>query len=232
MTTARRLFWPAYWVLTWLLVAGGVALVAFYVPTEAQMGDVQKIFYLHLPVATTTFLACFIVFAASGAYLWQREEKWDRLAHAAAEVSVLFSMVVLLTGMIWARKAWGLWWTWSPRLTFSLVLWLLYLAYLVVRPTIESAERRAVVCAVYGIIAFLDVPLVYFSTKLMPDMHPSGVDLAPAMQVTMSYWFAPVLMLCAGLIRIRYLIARAGLDATRNAETPTRAAVGASGGGI
>ncbi|MBK7404391.1 MAG: cytochrome c biogenesis protein CcsA [Phycisphaerales bacterium] len=194
-------------------------------------GGCSEDLYLHLPVATTTFLACFFVFAASVAYIWQREEKWDWLAHAAAEVAVLFSMVVLLTGMIWARKAWGMWWTWSPRLTFSLVLWLLYLAYLVVRPTIESAERRAMVCAVYGIIAFLDVPLVYFSTKLMLDMHPSSVDLAPAMQVTMSFWFAPVLMLCAGLIRVRYLIARAGLEAVDADASASRRAVGTSGGG-
>jgi heme exporter protein C len=186
----------------------GLALVAWYAPVEREMGPVQKIFYFHLPVATIAFVACFTVFAASAAYLWQRARVWDQLAHAAAEVSVLFASVVLLTGMVWAREAWGYWWTWSPRLTFSLVLWLLYVVYLVIRPSIESEQRRAVVCAVYGVVAFLDVPLVYFSTKMMPDIHPSSISLEPAMRQTALFWFAPVGMICVGLIWARFRLLR------------------------
>jgi heme exporter protein C len=172
------------------------------------MGPVQKIFYVHLPVATITFAACFAVFAASAAYLWQRSSVWDDLAHAGAEVSVLFSSMVLVTGMVWAREAWGHWWTWSPRLTFSLVLWLLYLVYLVMRPSIESAQRRAVVCAVYGVVAFLDVPLVYFSTRMMEDIHPASIELTPEMRHTALFWFLPVAMLCVGLIWARFGLLR------------------------
>ena len=87
--------------------------------------------------------------------------------------------IVLLTGMIWGRGAWGLWWTWSPRLTFSLMLWLLYVVYLIIRNSIESSQRRAVISAVYGVIAFLDVPLVYLSARLMPDIHPASIELDP-----------------------------------------------------
>ena len=170
-----------------------------------------------MPIAVIMFVACFVVFVASVGYLWQRQGRWDDLAQAGAEVAVLFASIVLLTGMIWGRSAWGHWWTWSPRLTFSLVLWLLYVVYLMVRASIESPQRRAIVAAVYGVIAFLDVPLVYFSAKLLPDIHPESIELAPEMQRTVLFWFLPVILMCAGLIRTRYLILRA-MAAQRGAD--------------
>lgn len=203
-TNLLRLYWGA----TLALLAVGILLAAYYAPVEETMGAVQKIFYLHMPVAVVTFLACFVVFAASLAYLWQRRSRWDDLALAGAEVAVLFATVVLLTGMIWAKTAWGYWWTWSPRLTFSLVLWLLYVTYLMIRPAIESPQRRALVCAVYGVIAFIDVPLVYFSVRLLEDVHPQSIGLAPAMKRTVLFWFLPVVLLCVGLIAARYRLLR------------------------
>jgi heme exporter protein C len=110
--------------------------------------------------------------------------------------------------MIWARSAWGHWWTWSPRLTFSFLLWLLYAVYLVLRPSIDSPERRALVCSVYAVVAFLDVPLVYLSVKLLPDIHPSSISLAPAMRHTLIFWFVPITLLCAGLIGARFSLSR------------------------
>lgn len=195
----RRAAW-AFWILTFLLLGAAVAMAAFYVPTEATMGPIQKTFYLHLPVALNTFLACAIVCAGSVGYIWQRKIWWDELANAAGQVAVLFSTVVLATGMIWARNAWGQWWTWSPRLTFSLLLWLLYVVYLIVRASIESPQRRALVAAVFGMIAFLDVPLVYVSVRLLPDIHPTNVTLAPAMQTTLIVWFVAITLICVGLI--------------------------------
>lgn len=189
-----------YWLATAAAFAVAAVLAAAWTPTEATMGPVQKIFYVHLPTAINTFLACLLVFIASIGYLWQRNNWWDDLAAAAARVAVLFCTVVLLTGMIWARGAWGQWWTWSPRLTFSLVLWFLYTVYLIVRSSVESRQRRAAICAVYAIVAFLDVPLVYLSARLMPDIHPASVALAPAMKITLAVWFIPVTLLCAGLI--------------------------------
>ncbi len=182
------------------------------------MGLVQKIFYLHLPVAINTFLACAVVFVASVGYLWHRRQVWDDLAVAAAKVAVLLCSVVLLTGMIWARSAWGRWWTWSPRLTFSLMLWLLYVVYLVIRPSIESRQRRALVSAVYGMVAFLDVPLVYLSVRLMEDIHPTSVGLAVPVKLTLLLWFVPVTLFTAGVIvggfrleeRLRSRSSRAG----------------------
>ncbi len=208
MGTARRAFGPVYWTITIALLATGLWMSAFYAPTESTMGPIQKIFYFHLPVAINTFIACFVVFVASAGYMMQRTAMWDDLAEAAARVAVLLCSVVLLTGMIWGRNAWGHWWTWSPRLTFSLVLWLLYVVYLMVRPSIESSQRRALVSAVYGIVAFLDVPLVYLSVKLLPDIHPSSIRLAPPMQHTLIVWFVAITMLSAGLIVARFRLGR------------------------
>jgi heme exporter protein C len=134
----------------------------------------------------------------------QRSAWWDELASASGRVAVQLCSVVLITGMIWGRSAWGQWWTWSPRLTFSLVLWLLYVVYLTIRMSVESRERRAVVSAVYAIIAFLDVPLVYLSTRLMVDIHPASITLAWPMKLTLAVWFVPVSLLAAGLILWRF----------------------------
>ncbi len=208
----RTYFWYGYWLLVIGLFAVTSCMAVMYAPMENTMGIVQKIFYLHLPVAINTFVAALIMFIAGVGYLWQRHSKWDDLGAAAGQVTVLFCTIVLATGMIWGKSAWGQWWTWSPRLTFSLVLWLLYVVYLMIRPAIESPQKRAVICAVYGVAAFLDVPLVYFSTKMMPDIHPASISLAPEMKYTLLAWFLPVTMLMAGFITMRYKLNRHSRD--------------------
>lgn len=207
LAPSTRSAWPPtdlpgklYWAITALAAAAALGMLALYTPTEATMGPIQKIFYLHLPSAINTFLACFIVFVASIGYLWQRRPWWDDLADSSAKVAVVLATVVLVTGVVWGRVAWGRWWTWSPRLTFSLLLWLLYVVYLVTRTAIESPQRRAIVAAVYGVFAFSNVPLVWVSVKLMPDIHPSSITLAPAMKYTLLVWFVPVTMLAVGSI--------------------------------
>jgi heme exporter protein C len=201
-----------FWTLTAALLGAAMIASACCAPADSAMGPmgsgggsvgVAKIFYIHLPVAMNTFLACGIVFIASIGYIWQRKPWWDRLAGAAGLVAVLYCSVLLLTGMIWARDAWGHWWMWSPRLTFSLMLWLLFVAYIVVRRSIRDPLHRGVACAAYGIIAFLDVPLVYLSVRLLPDVHPANIQLTPAMRATLLVWFLPVTMICAGLILAR-----------------------------
>ncbi len=200
--------WAIYWLVTAMLFTVATAMIFFWTPVEETMGIVQKVFYLHLPVAINTFLACLVCFIASVGYLWQRRQVWDDLAVSSAKVAVLLCGVVLLTGMIWGHSAWGVWWTWSPRLTFSLVLWLLYVAYLVIRPSIESRQRRALVSAVYGIVAFVDVPLVYLSVKLMPDIHPSSITLTTEMKWTLLACMIPVTMISVGLVLARFMLQR------------------------
>ncbi len=197
----------AYWAVTLAVLA--VAIVAATrAPVDAMMGPIQKVLYLHLPVAVNTFLSALVVFVACVGYLGGRRQMWDDLAHAAARVTALNGAVLLITGMFWAKVAWGVWWTWSPRLAFSLLLWLLYASYLVLRPMFESPQRRAMVCSVYGVVAFLDVPLVYLSVKLLPDIHPETIELAPEMRRVLLLWFAPVTMLSAGLIWARFNLTR------------------------
>jgi len=208
MNAPGKIFATIYWIVTLALTIGAVAMVAFWTPDEATMPVIQKIFYLHLPVAICTFLACLVCFIASIGYLVTRTTWWDDLAAASARVGVQLCSVVLITGMIWGKSAWGHWWTWSPRLTFSLVLWLLYVVYLMIRMSVESGNRRATIGAVYGIIAFLDVPLVYLSVRLMPDIHPSSIELAPEMKLTLGLWFIPVVLTTAGLIVAKYRLNR------------------------
>lgn len=194
-----------YWLVTAALFAYGLYMLAYKTPATPPevAGYAQKIFYIHLPVAINTFLAAMLVFIGGFGYLFTKRLWWDDFAAAAGKTAVLLGGIVLLTGMIWGRSAWSQWWTWSPRLTFSLALWLLYVVYLMIRPSIESPNRRAMICSVYGVVAFLDVPLVYFSTKLIPEIHPTNINLAPEMQHTLLFWFAPITLMHIGMLLLR-----------------------------
>lgn len=204
-------------ILTTAALSAAMVRMIWYTPPDVNMGELQKIFYLHLPVAICTFLACLVCFIGSIGYLASKRMFWDDLALAGGRVGAQLCTVVLATGMIWGRGAWGLWWTWSPRLTFSLVLWLLYVVYLLARMSVQSRQRRAMISGVYGVVAFLDVPLVYLSVKLMPDIHPASIALAPEMQLTLLVWFIPVTLLTLGLLIGNYKVnqaRRAGQDST------------------
>jgi heme exporter protein C len=153
------------------------ALLAVFViaPTEVEMGDVQRIFYFHVAAAWTAFLAFFLVFVGSIAYLRTRALGWDVLAVSAAEIGVVFTSLTLASGSIWARSAWGTWWTWEPRLTTTLMLWLIYVSYLLLRGMVEEPDRRAAFAAVFGIIGFVDVPIVFMSIRWWRTLHPQVV---------------------------------------------------------
>lgn len=200
MSSQSRMGARLYWAIVVLAFGATTTMLLVYTPVEQTMGPVQKIFYLHLPSAICAFLACMTAFVGGIGYLWRRRMVWDDFSAAAAMAAALMCTVVLATGMIWARLAWGAWWTWSPRLTFSLLLWLLYVVYFIIRPSIESRSRRALICSVYVVAAFLNVPLVYLSARLIPDIHPPSVTLIPSMQITLVAWFIPVILLTAGLI--------------------------------
>jgi heme exporter protein C len=154
------------------LMVASLYLVFNYVPTDREMGVVQRIFYFHVPLAWVAFFAFFMVFLGSLQYLRQRDRKWDIVASSSAEIGVIFTTLVLVTGCIWARPAWGVWWTWDARLTTSLVLWLIYIAYFIVRAYIPEEERRARFAAVVGIVGFIDVPVVALAITLARTQHP------------------------------------------------------------
>lgn len=158
-----------------------IALIAFstwqglvVAPTDAQQGDVQRIFYYHVPSAWVAGLCFFINFLASAWYLIKRTDQADALAATTAEVGVVFCTVVLITGPIWARPVWGIWWTWDARLTTTLVLWLIYVSYLVLRRYAAGSQTQ-VLAAVLAIFGFVDVPIVYMSIRWFRTQHPSPV---------------------------------------------------------
>jgi len=179
-------------------------------PTEKTMGDLQRIFYFHVGAAIAGMTAFSVNFVSSLAYVVRKKRRWDNLALSAAEIGVMFFVMVLVTGPIWAKPVWYVWWTWSPRLTLSLVLCLLYVAYLLIRKYIEDPERKAMVSAVFGIIAFIDVPLVWFSIRLWRDHHPSAMletgGLSPAMRPAFFTCMAAFLVLLIYLLRRRFYL--------------------------
>lgn len=166
-----------YWVAI-LLLAGVFALLGYAPPIyDAEgnyLGESFRIFFIHVPAAWTSFVTFFGCFVFSGIYLIKRKPGYDVIAAASAEVGFVFASIVLVTGPIWARAAWGTFWTWEPRLTTMLILWLLYLGYLLLRYSLDPGSRRAVVSSVLGIFAFLDVPLVMFAIHLWgAKSHPT-----------------------------------------------------------
>jgi heme exporter protein C len=174
----RRL--PLLGVLTGITVLVFAFAVFFYAPEDEITGLVQKIFYVHVASAWIAAVAFFVVFVGSIAYLWKRDLRWDAVAGASAEVGLLFTTVVLVTGMLWGKEVWGVYWSWDPRLTSVLVLWLLYLAYIAVRAYTPEPTRRARFSAVIGIVAFLDVPIVYLSIMWWRTIHPQPVIIGAA----------------------------------------------------
>ena len=209
-----------------LALAGALAMAASqwliwcYAPEEATLGLMQKIFYLHLPLAWWALISFFIVFLGSIAVLLRRSDAADRLCAAAAEVGVLFSGLTLVTGMLWARRSWGVWWTWDPRLSTALVMWFVYAAYLLLRGLDMAPERRRLVCAVVGAAAFLDVPLVFVSARIWRSIHPAVFasregGLEPEMKLTAVACVLALGLFWAGLVwlRKRQLDLAARLDA-------------------
>ncbi|HXZ31156.1 MAG TPA: cytochrome c biogenesis protein [Terriglobales bacterium] len=169
----KRAF-PILTILTAALLIYGLYQALLVAPTEETMGDVQRIFYYHVPSAWTAGVLFFVNFLASIAYLVWRNTKADALAVAAAEVGVVFCTIVLVTGPIWARPVWGIWWTWDLRLTLTLVLWLIYVSYLLLR-RFSTSGQTPVIAAVLAIFGTLDIPLVYFSIWFFRTQHPQPV---------------------------------------------------------
>ena len=173
-------------VLSALMIIAGQYLAFIVAPREAVMGDMQRIFYFHVASSWTGYLALFVTFVAGVVYLRRREYVWDALGHSSAEIGWIFITGGILTGSIWAKTTWGVWWTWDPRLTTSAVLWLAYASYLILRQSMEDAELRARVGAVYGIVAFVSVPMNFMAIRWWRAAHPlvlesSGSGLAPSM---------------------------------------------------
>ncbi len=163
-------------ILAWVSVAVSLFLI-FFVAREADAtmgGQLQRIFYFHVPAAWAAYLAFAIVFLGSIAYLRTGARRWDLLAHSAAEIGVVFTTLVLITGPIWARPVWGTWWQWDARLTSALVMWLTYVGYLLLRGLTAEPSRTGRLAGVVGVIGFINVPIVHFAVQWWETLHPSG----------------------------------------------------------
>ncbi len=209
-------------VISSVMMLIAVYMIFFYAPTERVMGIVQKIFYFHLPLAFMAFLSYFVAFVCGVLYLIKKDIKWDIIGSSSVEIGVVFTTLVLITGSLWARPIWNTWWTWDPRLTSSLILWLIYVAYIILRMSVEQAERRATFCAVMAIVGFLDVPIVFLSARLWRTIHPvviksKSIDMEPAMITVLAISMSAFLLFWITLIRIRSRVDFMGLR-IRNLE--------------
>ncbi|MDY6893096.1 MAG: cytochrome c biogenesis protein CcsA [Chloroflexota bacterium] len=175
--------------LSFILMTATLYMVFIFVPTEEAMGVIQRIFYVHVPLAWVAFLSFFVVFICSILYLWKRSTKWDILARSSSEVGIVFTSLVLITGPIWAKPVWGVWWTWDARLTATLVLWITYIAYLLIRSYTAEEARGARFAAVIGIVGFVNVPIVGLAITLWRTQHPPAIifreGIAPPMLLTL-----------------------------------------------
>ncbi len=224
LTTIRRgrvLIWAGL-----VLVLAGVVRALYFTPIEAVQGPAQKIFYLHVPAAWTTFLAYVLVGICSGLYLWLRDPRLDLFAEASAEVGTMLACVLLTTGPIWGKPIWGTWWQWDPRLTSTLFLFFLFVGYLALRSAVYDPAERARYSAVVGILGALLVPFVHLTVYMFRTIHPLPVIARPdgptapwSMLSTMLLALLAFSVLYLGLVTTRY-----GLGRLRDAREAAHAA--------
>jgi len=191
-------------LLTWasaLAMLVGIYMAFIYAPAERIMGDLQRIFYFHVPSAWVGFFAFTITLVASIACLSTGGRRWDIIALSSVEIGVAFMTMAIITGSIWAKVAWNVWWTWDPRLTTSTILWLIYVSYLLLRNLINDEARRARFSAVYGIVGFVSVPVTFMAIRWWRTIHPiilesEGFNLSGRMLTT--------LLFCIGAFTLLY----------------------------
>ncbi len=203
-----------YITSVWMTVA--LYMDFLYAPRELTMGEVQRIFYVHFSLAVTALFGYLLIFLGGVAYLWKRSRAADDFSHACAEVGFVYCCGVLLTGPLWARPVWGIWWTWDARLTSTFILWLLYIAYLMLRAYVTSPGRVEILASVVGIIGFVDAIVDYMAIRWWRTQHPqpvimggAGSGLEPRMWLTVMVTWGAFLCLFAYLVRARMALAEA-----------------------
>jgi heme exporter protein C len=223
MRVAHERCWgsPTVWaVLAGALMVFATVAALVLAPRETEMGDVQRLFYFHMPSAWVALGPAFTcVFGFSIAYLATGRPAYDRVAGASAEIGVVFTTITLVTGPLWAKPVWGVYWTWEPRLTTTLILWFIYVGYLLLRSVAPPGDKRARLAAVYGIVGWVDVPIVFFSIWWWRTVHPrilgwGGFAMDSAMVWVLALCVAAftVLFICLLVLRVRIATTHARLD--------------------
>ena len=209
---------PLEWMMiltSGLLLFLSLWMVFYYAPEEKVMGAVQRIFYFHVASAWIGFMAFFVTFLGSVLYLIYTARKWDILAKASAEIGFVFISITLVTGMLWAKPVWGVYWTWEPRLTISAVQWLLYFSYYLLRKSSRNTVSEARLAAVFGVLAFITVPLSWYAIRIWRTIHPqvftgSSTGLPHKMMLTLI-----VSIVSFTFIYLSFLIQRIHLENAR-----------------
>ncbi len=196
-------------ILDCVLLIIAMISVNFFTPPDAVMGEAQKLLYIHVPAALAAFLIVTFLFASSLVYLFRPNPRIDLLAKSAASPAWIFCTLTLVTGMIWARQAWSVWWAWDPRLTSFLLLWCILGSYIVLRRSLPPGPLQARLCAAFGILGFLDLPLVFFSIHYWQSMHPAvitagKVQMARPQLNALILATAAILLLAGVLVYVRY----------------------------
>ena len=204
-------------------------MVFFWVPTEANLGVSQRIFYFHVPLGIIGLIAIVVVAIASAMFLLRGDRRWDDLAHAVAELGMIFATLILVTGAIWAKPVWGVWWTWDPKLTTTLILWFIYASYLMLRAFGPRGMQGARYAAVIALVGAIDAPIIYYVTEIWRNAHPDLVigplaesdALAPRMTVALLVSMVAFLVLFAYMAMERYSLRRSEgrLDELHQAAT-------------
>ncbi len=205
-------------LLSAAMIMADLVMIFFWAPTELNQGLVQRIMYIHVPIAIASLAVVGMVFVGSVGYLWKRTQGWDALSYASAEVGVLALSLTIVTGAIWAKPTWNAWWTWEPMLTTLLILWLMGVAYLALRAYSPPGERGARFGAVLGILAGLTAPFVYFSVELWGSLtHPEKVigparssesEIGASIGLTLMVSLVAFALFFAALIAHRYKLRR------------------------
>lgn len=205
-------------ILSIILVPAALGLILFFTPVEAVMGPVQKVFYFHVAAAWAGMLSFILAAVAGGGYLSSRRQFWDWLSLSSIEVGIIFGLVAIFSGMIWAQPIWNTWWVWDPRLTTTAIMVLIYLVYFILRGSLDSPETRARLAAVYAIVSAFTVPLTFFSIRLFRTIHPvvfatggtsdAGFSMSPRMLVAFITSLVVFTILTVDLIWNRFRLAK------------------------
>jgi heme exporter protein C len=214
--------WSLLLFATLGLFAASLYTIFVVAPVEQQMGIVQKIFYLHVPSAYAMYIGFFVSAVGSGVYLLKRDPRWDAVAVAGAEVGTLFCLIVLLTGPLWARKAWGVWWTWDPRLTTTLLSGMIFAAYLALRSMGDAGEVEKRFAAGLALLGLVNLPLIHYSVQRWRGVHPTVITGKGGGLESEMYWALGLSFLAFTGLAALLIWARASVERQREESARLR----------
>ncbi len=201
-----------FFIIMWAFICAGMYMGIVALPPDDQLGDSFRIFFFHLPAAILAFFSFTLTAVAGIMYLRTNEIRWDMISAGAVRLGFLFGGLALATGWAFSYLAWGTKWSWDPKVVATLVMWFVYIGYLMLRSSIDEESRRAKLCAVYGIVGYVSVPLSYLSSRLVYSLHPEGIGLTSMMKMTAAVMTIGFLMLYFYLLWFNMKLGMMGVE--------------------